>query len=496
MFTRIYDGIEKTGYLKNGVSRSPIDALHATDFLSWRAHLMLFDYGEPRHVERALALTRELHRWTAVDKQGRRRFLTGFYSEDGPKHQPVSEVGDSGLVEATGAGRDPGPNRNFLRDLLFCGWYSGNPAVLKFVREVAEADYARVKAGEKLGVYESYPFYSYFALFGDRKYFEGAPDAYLRDRWNLPIWRRYAERVPDGKRLDAQLLKAKAVKTPSEEQLTAAFVAGKDRKLLARAMREACEKLEGGWQFRGGAAGGANDHFFVPGQAALSQAYLGGALTWLRPASILPPIAVSWEGLNADVAALVLDASPKKLRVALYNFDAQPRPVRMKVWELESGKYRLKEGVDADQDDRIDGPGVVRDLTLRRASAVDLELPARQVYLVELDQVEARPLPDLAVGQGDVFYDRATDRLKVVVHNIGSGAAKDVVVRFEDSEGKVLAERVIPLLEAPLDLRPRTAVVWLSQPLLHPVADIIVRVDPEGRCEEITRANNQVTWRR
>ena len=33
----------------------------------------------------------------------------------------------------------------------------------------------------------------------------------------------------------------------------------------------------------GGEAGGANDHFFVPGQASLSQMYLGAALTWLRP---------------------------------------------------------------------------------------------------------------------------------------------------------------------------------------------------------------------
>jgi hypothetical protein len=500
MFTRIYDGIEKTGYLNNGVSRSPIDALHATDFFSWRSHLMLFDYGEPRHVERALALTRELHKWTVVDKLGHRRFVTGFYSEDGPKHQPATEVGDSGLVENTGAGRDPGANRNFLRDLLFCAWYSRNPSVLKFLREVAEADHARVKAGAKLSVYESYPFYSYFTLFEDRKYLEGPVDVFLRDRWNLPIWRRYAERLPDGKRLDAQLLKAKAVKTASEEQLTAAYLVGKDRKLLVRAVREACEKLEGGWQFRGGAAGGANDHFSVPGQAALSQMYLGGAMTWLRPASILPPIAVSWEGLDANAAALVLDASPAKLRVALYNFDPKPRPVRMKVWELAAGKYQLKEGVDADQDDRIDGPGATRALTLQRGSAVELTLPAQQVYIVELDQVEARPrpelLPDVAVGQGDVYYDKATDRLKVVVHNLGAAAARDVVVRFEDPDGQVLAERVIPLLEAPLDLQPKTAVVWLPQPLLHPAAHITVRVDPDGRLEEITRANNQVTWRR
>jgi hypothetical protein len=139
---------------------SPIDALHATAFFSWRAHLMLFDYGEPRHVERALALTRELRRWTKVDDKGHRRFLTGYYSEDGPGRQPATQVGDSGLIEPTGARRDAGPNRNFLRDPLFCAWYSRNPTVLQFIREVAEADYARVAEGAKLSPYESFPFFS------------------------------------------------------------------------------------------------------------------------------------------------------------------------------------------------------------------------------------------------------------------------------------------------------------------------------------------------
>ncbi|MCC6419331.1 MAG: hypothetical protein IT429_13940 [Gemmataceae bacterium] len=498
MYTRIFDGLEETGYLANGVARGPIDALHATDFLSWRAHLMLFDYGEPRHVERALTLTRELHRWTVVDRNGHRRFRTGFYSEDGPGHQPATEVGDGGLIEPTGAGRDPGPNRNFLRDPLFCAWYARNPAVLKFVREVAKGDYARAASGAKLGAYEAYPFYSYFVLLGDRKYLDGPAAPFLRDRWSLPIWRRFAERLPDGKRLDAQLLKGAAAKAPTEEQLTAAYLVGRDRKYLVRALRAACARLEGGWQFRGGAAGGANDHFHVPGQAALSQLYLGSALTWLRPASILPPLAVSWDGLEADVAAHVLQASPQELRVALYNFADRPRQVRMRVWELAPGTYRLRAGSDADQDDRIDGPAAERELPLQRASWVDLELPPRQVHLVELRQAQARPRPellaDLAVGKGDVYYDRATDRLKVVVHNIGAAAAEKVVVRFETADGTLLAERVIAQLEAPLDLRPRTAVVWLPQPLLHPTATITVRIDPESRVDEITRANNQIVW--
>src|SRR5439155_23590499 len=123
-----------------------------------------------------------------------------------------------------------------------------------------------------------------------------------------------------GNRLDTAFLKQARAATATDEQLTTGYLITRDPAYLVRALRNACEDLEGGWQFRGGAAGGANDHFHVPGQAARSQLYLGSALTWLRPASILPPIAVSWDGLGADVAAHVLEASPRQLRVALYNF--------------------------------------------------------------------------------------------------------------------------------------------------------------------------------
>lgn len=499
MFERIFDGIEKTGYLRNGVARSIADTLHAADFLSWRAHLMLFDYGEPRHVERALTLTRELHRWTKLDAKGHRRALTNLFSEDGPERRPKSIVDDGGLVGQLDNERD-GSIALFLRDPLFCAWYSRNPAVLKFLREVAEGDYARAAAGSRIGAYGAYPFYSYFTLFGDRKYIDAPVDADLRDRWSLPIWRRFAERLPNGNRHDADIIKAAKRNGASDETLTAAFVASRDRTFLVRALRDACENLEGGWQFRGGEARGANDHFWVPGQAALAQMYLGSAMTWLRPASIIPPLAVSWRGLDANAAALVLESSAKKLRVAVYNFDVKPRKLHMRAWELEPGKYQMRQGVDVDQNDQIDGKPATREIALRRGSAIELDAPPGQVFLIELEQTQAqlRPelLPDLAVGKGDIFYDRATDRLKVVVHNIGSAAARDIVVHFEDPAGNLLARRVIPHLDAPLDLMPKTAIVWLPQPLLHRVEYIQVRIDPDDRIAEITEENNKGVWRK
>ena len=89
-------------------------------------------------------------------------------------------------------------------------------------------------------------------------------------------------------------------------------------------------------------------------------------------------------------------------------------------------------------------------------------------------------------------------RLLVVRRQAKSGAApaKNVTVRFEGPTGALLVKRVIPLLEAPLDLDPRTAVVWLPQPLLFPLDRIVVRVDPDGAINEITDENNWIVWER
>src|SRR5262249_55234659 len=196
----------------------------------------------------------------------------------------------------------------------------------------------RVAGAARVSAYQAYPFYSYYTLFGERKFLDEPVDRFLRDRWALPIWRRFAERLPNGTRLDAGLLKQARAATASDEQLTTAFLISRDRAHLVRAIRNACEELEGGWQSRGGEAGGANDHFHVPGQAALSQMYLGSALTWLRPASIIPPLAVSWQGLGADVAALLRGATPQAPRAAGYNFAERPRPGPQRAWGLAPGE--------------------------------------------------------------------------------------------------------------------------------------------------------------
>lgn len=487
MFGRIFDGVEKTGFLHNSVSRSPIDARHATDLIAWRAHMILFDYGEPRHVERALALARELHRWSALDERGHRHFLSSYFSEDGPSFQPNTIVRSGGTTGPSGAGQDSHGSREFLRDPLFAAWYSGNPALKAFVREWAEGDYRRITKEEGSTLGEA--LISYTTVLDDPKYIQEPLDRLARGRATREMWHRLIRRHTP------------AAQHPADPKLIGRNVVYNthDPAPLVAEMQAACDRLEKGWQFRGGEAHGANDHFSVPGQEAMSQMYLGVAMSWLRPVAVaIPPLAVSWENIDDQVAAFVLDASPGRLRVAIYNFQEQPRPVAMRVWELAPGEYRLRQGIDTDGDFASDRQHSERVALLRRAAKLPLMLPPRQVQIVELDLARPLPqpalLPDLAVGVRDVSYDKATDRLKVVIHNLGAAAAAPVAVVFEDPQGRMLFRYQMPRLEAPLDLVPKTHTAWMPQPLLQPVERIVVRIDPAGALEEITRENNQAEF--
>jgi len=509
MFEGIWDGLEETGYLKDGFARTPADVLHSTDFFSFRAHLMMFRYGEPRWLERALTLTRSVLPFTGLDEQGGRRFIANYFGEDGPEGAPNWRVNSGGLISPVHVDAESQTSRCFLRDALFYAWYSRNPTVLKILREFAEGDSARVRNQEERwgsSAYLHYTFFSYYTIFGDSRYIGPPFDKWMAARYSLPIWRRMAEGVFDTKDLDKRILRvANSRKPRASIQLAPAYLVKPDKRYLVRAIRSVVERLAGGWQFRGGEAGGANDHFSIDGQEVLAQMALGIALSWRRPGSIVPQIDVSWEGIGTSVAPLVLEGTTSKVKVAVYNFDEKPRPVVMRVWRLAPGTYRVRVGPDADGDDAMDGQARTSTHTLQRASRIPLALPARRVAIVEVSRVKGRPTghpmphptgpaPDLAVGKGDIYYDLATDRLKVVVHNVGAVAARDIRVAFHGSDGTFLGTATIPRLDAPLDLFPRTATAWVPAPLRHPVEAIIATVDPDNTIPEINEENNRIRW--
>jgi hypothetical protein len=221
--------------------------------------------------------------------------------------------------------------------------------------------------------------------------------------------------------------------------------------------------------------------------------YLGG--TPGKRNKLWPTHTVSWETRNEEFAAWVLQTTPTTLRVWLYNFEPRPQRSRMRTWGLEPGSYEVRLGPDGDGDERLDRSALTKTMDLSRNVPIELTLPARQLTLIEIRrQKESTPLfprPDLAVVTTDMSYNAKTGVLEYVVHNVGSAAAKEisVVVRADKRE---VAQKTIPVLEAPNDLMPRT--VRFSQTGLGNAKEIRVVVDPGNRVAEIWEENNEAVW--
>jgi hypothetical protein len=217
------------------------------------------------------------------------------------------------------------------------------------------------------------------------------------------------------------------------------------------------------------------DRVWIP-TLAMQRERLGGVAYYRN--YMWPGHAVSWEETNGEIAALVTAARPDYLRITVFNAGALARRTMLRVWQLEIGRYEMKVQ---------DGGATV--LSLKRHSRVALEVPSRKQLAVEFRQVEkGRPLaelPDLAIAAEEVRYDRG---LEIPVHNIGAVASRPFTVVVKDEAGRVLAEQRHGDLEAPVDLKPKIAVVRFPGIAVRPGLTLDVRQD--GGEEEITEENN------
>ena len=101
------------------------------------------------------------------------------------------------------------------------------------------------------------------------------------------------------------------------------------------------------------------------------------------------------------------------------------------------------------------------------------------------DPVTSRP--DLALSPDDVRYENGT--LTVTIHNLGAAPSPSTTLQVQDAQGNALAEADVPPIEAPLDLKPRTAEVEVTvEGRLG--GEWRVVLGPGNEVEEGTEANN------
>ncbi|MGD0341643.1 MAG: hypothetical protein ABSA76_08055, partial [Bacteroidales bacterium] len=226
-----------------------------------------------------------------------------------------------------------------------------------------------------------------------------------------------------------------------------------------------------------------------------------GGTALLRINTLYPQHFVSWKfnapATYASTAIFIPDANRTKINVIAYNLDDKPVSADMTVWDVNPGKWRIRQGIDLNDDQSIDSAATESIIDLKRGESVNLHFAPGKYSIVSLELVEPSEkgyweLPDLGIGPDDVKING--NQVIVRVHNIGAVASEETLMEIRDAKGAVAATVRVPPLEAPLDLKPR----WKD--IIIPVADGTdlssgtVQIDPERKTGQISQKNDVVKW--
>ncbi|WP_083492026.1 LamG-like jellyroll fold domain-containing protein [Stenotrophomonas chelatiphaga] len=227
----------------------------------------------------------------------------------------------------------------------------------------------------------------------------------------------------------------------------------------------------------------------------LQRARLGGIA--LKRNQSWPGHTVSWrfdrDEAAEQVALLVHAPSRERFTVTSHNLGKRVIHADMTGWNVASGTWRVRSGVDADGDGRIDGTPREREFVLESSASTALQFQPGRTEVFEFERVRAgspvEQRADLGVGRGDVRVDGR--QVHVTVHSLGHVATGVGVAVLEDARGREIARIEVPAMEAPLDLQPKTTTVSLPLPSGER-SGLRVRVGLADDGEEVTRLNNTV----
>lgn len=211
-------------------------------------------------------------------------------------------------------------------------------------------------------------------------------------------------------------------------------------------------------------------------------------LTW-------PEYAVSFTRSADDVAALVTSNRVDGLAMRFFPFTQKPHAVQLRLWRLHPGTYQLK--IMSDQNDDGQGEEQLSQETIEviRGQYIDFTLPPGQCSVLTLTPISIHEpdftLPDPAISLDtiEVVYAR---HLVVKVHNLGSTAATDVMVRVRDARsGKVIpgGEQRIKRIEPALDFKPSYMAVQFDE-IYSVTQGLIVEIESEN--PDLVPWNNRV----
>ena len=344
------------GMFTNGLSTIQTDELHSyEEGIQVLAQALMVDYGSPTQIERAMETTRGAQGVTGVNAAGHRHIRSTYFS--GSKIATDSVWGGAKLSSYL-----------LLHPSSLLVEFSGHPAARQWLLELSDGLLAhrrqdkdgkfRVDSTIRFDTDEGTPgpmgriwsmFWMAYDWTGKAAYLapledEGAGMATLvnanvldrlgrRDAWKAAL-------VPGQPRARHAAWQVTGDKTFLESLYA--------DQIETAALREYINTDGHLW----------SDRVNVPTDD-LQRARLGGVA--LVRNAIYPGHTVSWRftapARATSVAILIPDATRTQFTVIAYNLEKVPVRATMTAWQVEPGQWEVTEGLDANGDDKIDGPG-------------------------------------------------------------------------------------------------------------------------------------------
>jgi hypothetical protein len=473
--------------LEDGINKRSMDPLHAyEEGMNQEALMALWFYGDPLYLERCMTAARSTEKLTMITEKGHRHFR-------------ANELGIDTARKPNAPDREHGTHALMWHPTLMSAWYNRNPTAVQWLTEWADGWLAHMKRGEE-GTEVKLPddtttrtdpapfaggwgmtgsvFMFIADITGDAHFIKPYVD--FIERTN----RSTGEHLPELLQM-GWLTESDKTSIAIKSRWPAALYTTGDKTPLIAALRRDIEELQR-FEYMYTAVECFTDRVFLYAAINPSIAYTGGYTTRNK---LNPTYAVSWNGFGTDYAALVIASQPYHLKVLLCNLSDKPISGDGTLWRLMPGEYEMTVGPDANNDDQVDKPERQENVDVTRGTVIHLTLPPQTVQVLELTartRLKQRfDLPDLAIAAREFKVENGM--LSGVVHNLGGGEVKNVVVGVIDATGKIVARKDLGPLAAPLDLTPKRLPFTFDH--VEPGATVVV--DPDEAVLEFNKGNNK-----
>lgn len=198
-----------------------------------------------------------------------------------------------------------------------------------------------------------------------------------------------------------------------------------------------------------------------------------------------------------SLATFVLDANPSNIDIMAFNLDEKSVDAEISLWRIKSGRWKVTQGIDENNDQKIDTSINEIMVDLEIGSKLQLSFAPQRTTIINLELIEPtdydqKQLPDLAICKQDLKIKG--NKVTIRVFSQGAVGTPQSTLVLKNGKGEVIEFASIPALEAPLDLVPKWVDVKITIPPNTDLSHGSIVVDPNRSVKQITRNNAMIEW--